>query len=100
MRTTGILACLDLDALYFDLERYKAERGWFNLNLPRAHLAELLADGRWYQLLIPGDQLAFDDFGRIAMWQEIAGSLLRKYMERYFTFRKREWELPHLEYRI
>jgi hypothetical protein len=24
---------------------------------------------------------------------------LRKYVERYYTFRKREWELPHLEYR-
>jgi hypothetical protein len=26
-------------------------------------------------------------------------SLLKKYTERYYTFRKREWELPHLEYR-
>jgi hypothetical protein len=25
-------------------------------------------------------------------------SLLKKYTERYYTFRKREWELPHLEY--
>jgi hypothetical protein len=29
---------------------------------------------------------------------EIALSLLKKYTERYYTFRKREWELPHLEY--
>ena len=28
-----------------------------------------------------------------------AFSLLKKYTERYYTFRKREWELPHLEYR-
>ena len=33
------------------------------------------------------------------LWQEIALSLLKKYTERYYTFRKREWELPHLEYR-
>jgi hypothetical protein len=26
-------------------------------------------------------------------------ALLKKYTERYYTFRKREWELPHLEYR-
>ena len=32
------------------------------------------------------------------MWEEIALSLLKKYTERYYTFRKREWELPHLEY--
>ena len=32
------------------------------------------------------------------LWQEIALALLKKYTERYYTFRKREWELPHLEY--
>ncbi len=33
------------------------------------------------------------------LWEEIALSLLKKYTERYYTYRKREWELPHLEYR-
>ena len=33
------------------------------------------------------------------LWEEIAAALLKKYTERYYTFRKREWELPHLEYR-
>ena len=32
-------------------------------------------------------------------WEEIALSLLKKYTERYYTFRKRQWEEPHLEYR-
>jgi hypothetical protein len=32
-------------------------------------------------------------------WQEIATALLKKYIERYYSFRKKEWELPHLEYR-
>jgi hypothetical protein len=43
--------------------------------------------------------MAFDSFGKVRMWEEIALSLLKKYTERYYTFRKREWELPHLEYR-
>ncbi len=34
------------------------------------------------------------------LWEEVALALLKKYTERYYTFRKREWELPHLEYRI
>ena len=42
--------------------------------------------------------MAFDSFEKVRMWQEIALSLLKKYTERYYTFRKREWELPHLEY--
>lgn len=35
---------------------------------------------------------------KVRLWAHIALSLLKKYTERYYTFRKREWELPHLEY--
>jgi hypothetical protein len=41
------MAFLDLDALYFELQRFKAERGWHNLNLSRDALSELLADTTW-----------------------------------------------------
>jgi len=97
--TSRHVAFLDLDRLYFDLERFKAERGWHNLNLTRTGIATLLADTTWYRLLIPDSELAFDSFERVRVWQEVALALLRKYAERYYTFRKREWELPHLEYR-
>src|SRR5690606_37436551 len=93
------IAFLDLDQLYFDLERFKAERGWHNLNLPQAGIAALLVDTSWYRLLIPASELAFDSFAKTRVWQEIAQALLRKYVERYYTFRKKEWALPHLEYR-
>ena len=99
------VAFLDLDRLYFELERFKAERGWYNLNLTRRGIEALLADQSWYRLQIPEKELAFasfeeDSFGKkVRLWQEIAISLLKKYTQRYYTFRKREWELPHLEYR-
>lgn len=97
--TSRHVAFLDLDRLYFDLERFKAERGWHNLNLTRSGIAELLSDTSWYRLLIPDSELAFSSFKKVRVWQEVAQALLRKYVERYYTFRKREWELPHLEYR-
>ena len=84
--------------MYFELERFKAERGWYNLNLKQENVAPLLIDQTWYQLLIPAEELAFDSFEKVRLWQDIALSLLKKYIERYYTFRKREWELPHLEY--
>lgn len=92
------IAFLDLDRLCFDLQRYKAERAWFNLNLTRKNITALLADGSWYRLFIPEAELAFDSFDKVRLWQELAIALLKKYTERYYTFRKREWELPHLEY--
>lgn len=93
------VAFLDIDALYFELERFKAERGWYNLNLTRQGIEALLADQTWYRLLIPEEELAFDSFERVLLWQDIALALLKKYTERYYAFRKRAWELPHLEYR-
>ena len=96
--TARHIAFLDMDRLYFELERFKAERGWYNLNLTPDGLAGLLADQSWYQLLIPAEELACDSFEKIRLWEDISLSLLKKYTERYYTFRKREWELPHLEY--
>ena len=96
--TTGHVAFLDLDRLYFELEQFKAERGWYNLNLTLVGIRDLLADQSWYRLLIPAEELAFDNYDKVAVWDEIALALLKKYTERYYTFRKREWELPHLEY--
>ena len=93
------VAFLDLDRLYFDLERFKAERGWYNLNLTRQAIEALLADQSWYRLQIPEEELVGDSFYKVRLWEEIAAALLKKYTERYYTFRKREWELPHLEYR-
>jgi hypothetical protein len=93
------VAFLDMDRIYFELERFKAERGWYNLNITAEALAGLLADQSWYQLLIPGEELFYDSFEKVRLWEEIALSLLKKYTERYYIFRKREWELPHLEFR-
>ncbi len=96
--TARHVAFLDVDRLYFELERFKAERGWYNLNLTRAGIQALLNDTSWYRLLIPAEELAYDSYDKVRLWEEIALALLKKYTERYYTFRKREWELPHLEY--
>jgi hypothetical protein len=75
--TSRHVAFLDLDRLFFDLEHFKAERGWYNLNITREAGGSLLADQSWYQLLIPAEELAFDSFEKVRLWQEIALSLLR-----------------------
>ena len=97
--STRHVAFLDHDRLYFELERFKAERGWYNLNLTRQGIEALLGDQSWYCLQIPTAELVGDSYEKVRLWEEIAVALLKKYIERYYTFRKREWELPHLEYR-
>jgi hypothetical protein len=92
------LAFIDIDALFIDLERFKAERGWFNINISRSMLSEILLDRSWYTLFIPGSEMAFADFSKVFLWNEIASALLKKYCEHYYLFKKQAWELPHLEY--
>ena len=97
--TSRHVAFLDLDRICFELERFKAERGWYNLNISRQGVEALLGDQNWYCLQIPAEELDGDSYGKVRLWEEIAVALLKKYTEHYYTFRKREWELPHLEYR-
>jgi hypothetical protein len=92
------LAFLDMEAIFFELERFKNERSWYNLNLPRASIRELLSSPDWYHLLIPKEELAFTNFGKVRLWQEIATVLLKKYCDRYYKHRKNEYEMPYLEY--
>jgi hypothetical protein len=92
------VALLDLDRAWYELLRYKNERGWHNYSIPRRAVDRLLADTDWYDLMVPGTMLALDDFAKVATWQEIALTLLKKYAERYYSFRKKAWEEPHLEY--
>jgi hypothetical protein len=97
--TKDHLAFLDWEAVYFELEQYKKEKGWHNLNLPREAARHLLETPDWYKLLIPSEELDFTDFKRVRLWQEIAIALLKKYCDTYYKYRRNEYELPHLEYR-
>lgn len=92
------LAFMDMNAIFFEMERFKNERVWHNLNLPRSAIRELLESPGWYRLLIPEEELQFTSFSKVRQWQEIALSLLKKYGDKYYKYRKNEYEMPHLEY--
>jgi hypothetical protein len=92
------VALLDIDRAWFELIRFKNERGWYNYNVPRRAIECLLAKADWYELVIPPSVLAMDSLDKLPIWQEIAESLLKKYAERYYSHRKKAWEEPHLEY--
>lgn len=92
------IAFLNLDQIYFALQDFKADRRWYDLNISRDNLRDLLLDGSWYQLFIPVDDMAFMNFEQVFRWQEIAIALLKKYMDRFYKYKKAEWESNHLEY--
>lgn len=100
--TAEHLAFMDIDAVCFELQQVKNEKAWFNLNIDRERLVELLIKDHWYTLQIPPEQLDVTQaasFSQVRVWQETAVSLLKKYAERYYTYKKAEWEKDKLEYR-
>ncbi len=92
------VAALDLDELYVELRRFKAERGWHNLIVSRRALQALLHDRDWYRLQIPVSEMRFDDWARVGFWQETALALLRKYATLCFRLHREAWESERLEY--
>jgi hypothetical protein len=94
------LAFMDLDAIWFELQHFKNERSWYNLNLDRNCILRLLSppNNQWYKLFIPPEELKFTQFDRVRRWEEIAVALLKKYIDRYYKFKKQEWESDFYEY--
>ena len=71
-------AFLDYDELYFEIQKYKNERNYYNLNIEKEVLPVLMSRSDWYQLYIPPEELAFTSFEKTRLWQEIAATLLQK----------------------
>ncbi len=92
------IAFMDIDAIWFELQHFKNERSWHNLNLPRECIVDLLSRSDWYRLYIPPEELEFTHFDRVRRWEEIAVALLKKYIDRYYKLQKQEWESDFYEY--
>lgn len=92
-------AFLDYEELYFELQKHKNERCYYNLNLDKATFAMLLERADWYELYIPPQELEFTSFEKVRIWQEIAATLLKKYCDHYYNARRLDYEKDKLEYR-
>ena len=89
---------LNFDDIYFDLQSFKNERSWFNINISKSEIKNILLDGSWYEILIPQEQLLFDSFDKVRTWQIISSDLIKKYCDRFYKVSKEQWEAPYREY--
>lgn len=93
------LALLDYDALFFELERYKRERSWYNFNISKEGIFLLLKDSSWYTLCLPETRLNPAGFDGVMLLQQVAVELLKRYCAHYYNYCKREYIEPRLELR-
>lgn len=92
------IAFMNIEQIYFEMQRFKNERTWYNLQLSRERIMELLVDNSWYILQIPERELEFSSFTQVKRWEEIAVVLLKKYCEKQYLNAKKAWEAPYMEY--
>jgi hypothetical protein len=93
------LALLDYDSLFFELERFKRERSWHNLNISKKEIRNLLSSSTWYTLLIPQNRLNPTDYEGVVLLQQVASELLKRYCDHYYNYAKRSYIEPRLELR-
>lgn len=91
------LAFLDWNAVWFELERHKRDKAYYNLLFGPTELRTLMERTWWYQLFIPPGYLDFR-FDKLPLYHDIVVHLLKGYADRFYQFHKREFEAPFLEY--
>jgi hypothetical protein len=97
--TNEHLSFVDMDKLYFELQRFKNERNWTNLGISKEKITQLLAKNDWYTLRIPKEKLRIDSFSSLLQIEEIVTSLVKNYAKALYEFKKSQWESQFMEYR-
>lgn len=94
------LAFIDWNNVFFALERFKVEKHWYNLSLSLDALKEIILNKDWYNLYIPESELEMKSFSQTVIWEELAISLLKKYVERFYNYHKNLFNSEHIETRV
>lgn len=92
------IAFMNMENIYYAMQRFKNERAWYNLILSVEKMTEILFDNSWYIIQIPERELEFKGFSQVKRWEEIAVILLKKYCEKQYLNAKKVFESPHMEY--
>jgi len=91
---------LDINNIYFELQKYKIERNWFNLNIDKDSIYDFFESNNWYKLLCPDTYLEIKKFNDYKKIEEIVISLLKQYIKSFYEYSKSDWETEFLEYRV
>ena len=93
------ISLLNMDELYFELEQFKRERSWYNLNIDKTGIQKLLSDKTWYTLFLPTARLEPAGFDDVSLLQQVSAELLKRFCDHYYNYCKRSFIEPRLELR-
>jgi len=92
----GLISLLNWERIYFDLLQFRRLKGLHNLSFTVETLREILEHGN-YIVLFSDDQLAPRCFTDLRRAEDIALSVLKKYITAFYDRRRKEWEREHLQ---
>jgi len=72
----------------------------YNINLSVVDLQNILIKNDWYTLQIPSSELEIKDFAKVVIWQEIALTLLKLFIEREYNYQKNRYFSDKIEVAI
>jgi hypothetical protein len=93
------LALVDWTKVYFEIQNFKASKGFPNLEIELDQLKEIINSNSWYRVYIPQDKMDFGTLKNLSVWQELTTVLLKKYIEQYYLFFKNKFNANHIETR-
>lgn len=91
------LPLLNWERLYREVWQFRNARGYHNLILDRRVLRQILAEA-YYHLTCSPTMLQLHSFTDLGRLEQLALMILRKYVERFYTRRQRQWEMAQLVY--
>ncbi len=98
--TAQHLAFINVDALYFALEQFKARENLYSLIISPQGIRQLLSQSGWYELFAPADVMRLSNFDNVRVWQQMALALLKSYAKKLFAYHADAFIRPRLEVRI
>ena len=93
------LALIDWTKVYFDIQNFKANKGFPNLEIELSELKTIIQSNAWYRVFIPQDKMDFSTLKNVFVWQELASVLLKKYIEQYYLYFKNKFNADNIETR-
>lgn len=89
---------LDYERIFCELQTYKNEKSYFNIIIEKQKLKAILETDGWYSLIIPKIHIKIDSMEKLEAAADYCVIVLKNYIDRFFKYKKEEWEAPLLEY--
>ena len=89
---------LDYQRIFDELIEYKNEKAYYNINIIKDRLIDILKHPGWYSLIIPANELELQSYSGLETLTDFAVMALKSYIDKFFRYNKEKWEAPHLEF--